>query len=249
MSANFSYPSSPSSAALIHELSVLPGSNTDIVNVSLQLLEMLVEKQLSDDEHAQILVPDESGHLCPIAQVYFNDIGPRAINIAPPGNLRRAHSKIDYRLAEGLRLMFIGHSELKPLFEDDDDMSEPLTTRITNVLRQYDKDQFFGEFLANAHDAKATVFGMLLDETPAPKSNVLSPALAELQAYPSLIIYNNSIFEERDFKGIRKVGQGGKVGRFDTIGQFGLGSLAMYHFTEVSLNLVYCLICSTTSTC
>jgi sacsin len=58
--------------------------------------------------------------------------------------------------------------------------------------------------------------------------------MRELQLCPALIIHNNSTFSDRDFKGILRVGTGGKRGRMDTIGQFGLGSLVMFHFTEVS---------------
>lgn len=210
------------------------GSGINTVNVSIQLLEVLAATNLHEGDHARILIPNEKGHLCPITKIYFNDVGLRAMHVALPGGVTRAHSQIGYNLAKALRLNFIGHSDLKPLFEDDDDMSESLTTRISGVLLGYERGQFFGEFLANAQDAQAKTFAMLLDEKPASPSNVLSPAFEELQSYPSLIIYNDSVFEESDFKGIRKVGLGGKKDKSDTIGQFGLGCLSMYHFTEVS---------------
>lgn len=211
-------------------------SRTDKVTVSLQLLEMLVAKDLHDDEYARILIPDESGCLLPSTQIYFNDIGARAMEIKLPGNLsRRAHPNITHGLAESLRLNFIGHSALNALFVDDGNMGESLTTRIVNVLLGYQKEHFLGEFLANAEDANAKTFAMLLDERPAPSAYVLSPDFAKLQSYPSLVIYNDSIFTESDFMGIRNVGLGGKIDKPDTIGQFGLGCLSMYHFTDVSL--------------
>jgi len=115
-------------------------------------------------------------------------------------------------------------------------MGEALTSRIRGVLVNYSAEQAFTEFLANAADAKATTFGITLDEQPVVPSGVLSLAFEPLQSRPSLVIYNNSVFTEQDFEGILNVGLGGKTDKSDTIGQFGLGALSMFHFTDVSLS-------------
>ena len=191
---------------------------------------------LTDEEKAKLLVPESHGHLLPVAQVYFNDLDPHQDLKSLPHNASVAHQNLSFELAKRLGMNFIGHSGLKSLLITDRDMGEALTSRIESVLAQYSVEQAFSEFLANAADAKATTFGIMLDERPAATSRVLSPALVEIQVHPSLIVYNNSVFDKKDFDGILNVGRGGKIGESDTIGQFGLGALSMFHFTDVSLS-------------
>jgi sacsin len=212
-------------------------SSFDRVKTSLRLLEALVNAHMNDEEHAQLLVPDMNGHLRPVALVYYNDLGPQAVFVTLPEDVSVAHPNLTYELAKSLRMTFIGHLELKSLLTTERDMGEALPVRIRNVLVQYTADQAFSEFFANAADAKATAFGIILDDQPAAASHVLSPAFAQVQSCPALIIYNNSVFDDKDFDGILNVGQGGKIGRSDTVGQFGLGALSMYHFTDVSPRL------------
>jgi sacsin len=212
-------------------------SDLDIVKLSVRLLEALVDTVMSAEEQEQLLVPDANGQLRPISLVYFNDLGPTACFVSLPDTVSVAHPNLAFELAKDLGMTFIGHSELKSLLIDDHDMGEALTSRIHNVLVQYTVEQAFTEFIANAADAEATVLGILLDDQPAAGIHVLSPEFAEIQSRPSLIIYNNSVFDNEDFNGIRNVGVGGKVGKSNTIGQFGLGALSMYHFTDVSLCL------------
>jgi hypothetical protein len=192
---------------------------------------------MSDEERSRLLVPNANCHLRPIACVYYNDLGPRACFVSLPDFVSVAHQSLPPELAKGLGMTFIGHSGLKSLLIDDHDMGEALTSRIRNVLVQYTVEQAFTEFLANAADAKATTFGILLDDQPFAGSHLLSPELAEIQSRPSLVIYNDAVFDDKDFNGIRNVGVGGKVGKSNAIGQFGLGALSMYHFTEVKLCL------------
>lgn len=51
---------------------------------------------------------------------------------------------------------------------------------------------------------------------------------------PTLVIYNNSVFTDVDFRGICETSVGGKRDLTGTIGQFGLGAATMFYFTEVS---------------
>jgi hypothetical protein len=192
---------------------------------------------MSDEERTRLLVPDTNCHLRPIACVYYNDLGPRACFVSLPDAVSVAHQSLPPELAKGLRMPFIGHLGLESLVIDQHDMGEALTSRIRSVLVQYTVEQAFTEFLANAADAKATAFGILLDDQPFAASHLLSPEFADIQSRPSLIVYNNSVFDDKDFDGIRNVGVGGKVGKSNAIGQFGLGALSMYHFTEVKLCL------------
>jgi len=191
---------------------------------------------MSEEEQARLLVPDTNGHLRPIALVYYNDLDQHPNFVSLPDDHYEAHPLCTFELAKHFGMAFIGHSDLKSLLITDRDMGEALTSRIRGVLVNYSAEQAFTEFLANAADAKATTFGITLDEQPIVPSRVLSPALEPLLSHPSLIIYNNSVFKEQDFEGILNVGLGGKTDKLDTIGQFGLGALSMFHFTDVSMS-------------
>lgn len=216
----------------LNNLKQLP-SNAQTVNTSVALLQALVKADLNDEQRAQLIIPDINGQFYPISQVHYNDLGDRAYLVPLPSDVYLASKKIDADLALALRVTFLGLSGLELRDEnDEEDMGEELTTRINNVLRQYTTEQAFGEFVSNAVDAKATAVGILIDERPGATSSLLSQSLAQLQG-PSLVIHNNALFEDKDFRGIRRIGRGGKEGRNDTIGQFGLGSLAMFHFAEV----------------
>ena len=192
---------------------------------------------LSDIElsKAQILVPDESETLRSIDQVYFDDLDPSMQpDVCLPEDMFKAHSTLDFDLAKRLKLTFLGHLELKRLYIDERDLGEPLPLRIRGVLLQYGVNQTVSELLANADDAGSRKFRILLDETvPMKSTRMMSPALEEVQSHPSVIIYNDAVFKRKDFEGIVNVGIGGKDDRSNTIGQFGLGSLSMYHFSEV----------------
>jgi hypothetical protein len=189
-------------------------------------------KDLTDEERAGIIVPDSHGELYPIARLLYNDIGYRHLLVTHDGFFL-AHHKVDEKIADKLRMDRLGFKCLG-LNDPHIDMGEQLTTRIRNVLAQYTEQQIFTEFLANAADAEATEFGILVDEYLAPNAKLLSSAMAPFQSCPSLVIYNNGTFTKKDFEGICRIGTGGKEGKTSTIGQFGLGVLSMFHFTEVS---------------
>jgi hypothetical protein len=112
-------------------------------------------------------------------------------------------------------------------------VEETLSDRIANVLRKYTQEQAFLELFANAVDAGATRFSVLLDHAEAPASRLILDTLHTFQKQPSLIFWNDAQFQDKDFVGIRKVGRGSKQGSSEKIGRFGLGALSMYHFTEV----------------
>jgi sacsin len=220
--------------ALIDELHALSeGScSPETTKKALVILEALLDTNLCE-ERTPILVPDVSNHLRPRSDLYYNDLGDRAYFIHLPDDCFMTHSKVDREFALRLKIRLLGLSELKP-FNDDEDMCELLTNRISNVLLQYTVEQAFGELVSNAVDAGAKKFDVLLDEQTFGSSHILSPTLAVLHSLPALVIHNDATFTDRDFKGIRRIGKGGKDDRSDSIGQFGLGALSLYHFTEVS---------------
>lgn len=50
---------------------------------------------------------------------------------------------------------------------------------------------------------------------------------------PSLLCYNDAVFSPADFHNISRIGQDTKLQRPTSIGRFGLGFNAVYHFTDV----------------
>jgi hypothetical protein len=187
---------------------------------------------LAPEERTKLFIPDTNGILRPYESIYYNDIGPRS-SLVDIGDNYLAHSSISDRLAETLELKRLGFLGLENPF-DDIDMGEDLITTIRNRLREYSDSQLLLEFLANASDAGASQFNILLDQRLAPAKALISPRCGAFQSVPALIIHNDSVFEESDIKGIIRTGIGGKSDKSDTIGQFGLGALTMFHVTEVS---------------
>jgi hypothetical protein len=169
-----------------------------------------------------------------IDMIYYND-SPKNVRgtTALPSSFP-AHPDITERMAKVFGLSFFSGFQLKKLnIDEDDDMVEDLTDRIRGVLRDYHSEQAFTEFLANAEDAGARRFAMALDTCRSfGTKRLLTKSMGAYQN-EALIIFNDAVFQEGDFKGIRRVGLGGKRGKENTIGRFGLGSLSMFHFSEV----------------
>ncbi|KAF9446298.1 hypothetical protein P691DRAFT_733572 [Macrolepiota fuliginosa MF-IS2] len=190
--------------------------------------------RIAPDERTSLFIPDTSGILRPFESVYYNDIGPRAC-LVDTGSGALVHPSISPQIASDLGLRRLGLMNLQNQIDDDPDMGEDLMTTIRNRLREYSDSQLLLEFLANASDAGATEFNVLLDEQLGPTKALLSPRCSDFQRVPSLVVHNNSVFSDSDFKGILRTGIGGKTDRKDTIGQFGLGALTMFHITELAM--------------
>ena len=52
---------------------------------------------------------------------------------------------------------------------------------------------------------------------------------------PALFVWNDEVFQEKDFQGFRDIGRGGKSDDILTTGQFGRGGLTMYHISDVPM--------------
>ena len=207
------------------------------VSAASAILQELSLRKLGPEALAELVCPDKHGVLRPRADIFYNDFGPRLTKIGVPTNSWPAHESISEHMAKTLGLGFLSDLRLKSINDEDDDddedIGEKLTTRINGVLRGYSEERAFLEFLANAIDAGASDFQVFLDEIDhSTTSPLISPNMSQLQG-PALLLYNNAIFTDADFKGIRRVGLGGKQDSSDSIGQFGLGALSMFHFTEV----------------
>jgi hypothetical protein len=207
----------------------------------LKLLEVLATQgpiNRSSPQWARILVPDFNGIFWRIdSNKVFYDDSNRSDDAQRQGYGIPAHPGLSRALALSISLPFLSTLELGDEEEEDGDdymnMGEDLCVRISDVLKSYDINYALNEFLANAADAGASRFAMLLDNRPFQSGRLLTPQMEQFQHGPSIFLYNDAKFSDTDFTGLRKVGQGGKMSQSDTIGRFGLGALSLFHFTEV----------------
>lgn len=111
--------------------------------------------------------------------------------------------------------------------------SEPLTTRLKNLLKDYPADVgLFKEMVQNADDAGATRVHFVWDARKLGRESLLSPEMAAWQTN-CLWAYNDALFTEQDFEAICRLGVGGKRSSSERIGRFGLGFNSVYNLTDV----------------
>ena len=181
------------------------------------------------------MVPDISGRPCLINNVYYPDMS--LIDLAGEISQKSPiHNSISRSLAERLGIPLASSLTLGEDDDEDEQMSEDLVGRICGFLREYDAQYAINEFLANADDAGATEFTILLDSAGSRdhrKKRLISPAFESIQGSPSLVLYNNATLSDEDFKGLLHVGRGGKTEHYETHGRHGLGALSFYYFTDV----------------
>ena len=109
---------------------------------------------------------------------------------------------------------------------------EELTTRIRNIINCYPFDiTVLKELLQNADDAKAKKMYVILDKRTHGKKSVISEKWEELQG-PAMLVWNDSVFTEKNLEGIQELGFGSKSTESDSIGQYGIGFNVVYHITD-----------------
>ncbi|PIL32619.1 hypothetical protein GSI_05323 [Ganoderma sinense ZZ0214-1] len=237
---------SPTNDAVLHQLqepllaqSVEQGSQQAIEGC-VQLLQALDIPSLTVPQRERLLAPGTDCRLHEIHGLYYNDLGFRAFHLESPSDRIQVHHAMLHNLCVALQIPSLGSLHLQPLELDAENMREDLSTRIGNVLRSYDVEQAFNEFLANAADAGAKKFNIMLDhggDRRAQPSEVLCPNMAQFCQGPAVIAHNDAEFTMDDIRGICRIGRGGKEDREGTIGRFGLGALSFYHFSEVAMIL------------
>ena len=182
------------------------------------------------------MVPSDDGCVYSLESVYYQDL-PKSFLLSTSLSKSPLHPRISKELAEQLKIPFLSAELLEQRVDEDDDeeqMAVNLRDRIEGFLRENDVLYAVNEFLANADDAKATKFSILLDNRGGDFGNrLISPSFEALQSSSYILFYNDAVLSENDFSGLKRVGKGGKTNEIDTHGRHGLGALAFYYFTDV----------------
>lgn len=232
----------PSTTSLIAELQAMDNearqeTSADVRESVQDALHILHElsKRRNEVDVSSLLIPDTDGSLRPSTSIVYNDRGGKGVSV-PEGSYV-AHAMIPPAIASAFALRCVSEEEFESIDDEDIEtfhMAEELSTRVKNTLRNYDIAYASNEWVANADDAKATCIHLVITEGGSSGEKLINPDMKQFEESPSLVIYNDGVFSEKDFQGLGNVGLGGKGDTPDSIGRFGLGAFSFYHFTEVS---------------
>lgn len=123
---------------------------------------------------------------------------------------------------------------------DEDEFSQgfilpPLITQLRKILDQYPDDtQILKELIQNAEDAGAKVIRFLYDKHTygTDKKQLHDPGLARFQG-PALYAYNDGLFSEDDWRGLRMLSDSVKQNDPFKVGYFGMGFKSVFHMTDL----------------
>ena len=200
-----------------------------------QLVPLLQDIEDQSLRECSFLLPDEKFHLHRSEDLAYNDAP-----WAPPD---QQHIYVNDIIPRGLaqklgvrpvRSRFLDKYSSVPGFKGGVAFGqrEDLTRRIQNILSDYPLDvTLLKELLQNADDAKATKMYVILDKRFHNTTSILSEEWGDLQG-PAMLVWNDSVFSEKDFEGIQELGLGSKRSEADTIGQYGIGFNVVYHITD-----------------
>ena len=201
------------------------------------IIEWIAENTDRIGDH-NILVPVDSEvsypQLLPIEEVSYTD-NEILRDIANDSNeeYHLIHPKVSH-LAPELELTPLSDQlDITQDVFDDAGQHEPLTTRLSNILREYkDGLTIIKEMIQNADDAGATEVNILYDNRAHSTQKLLFKGMAESHG-PALIVHNNSTFTDEDFENITKLAGATKANQPLKIGKFGVGFCSVYHITDV----------------
>ena len=152
------------------------------------------------------------------------------------------HSDDNYKLVHPKFAHLASQLNLTPLSDQlditeevfqDAGQHEPLTTRLSNILKEYrDGITIIKELIQNADDAEASEVNILYDARHHTTAQLLFKDMAESHG-PALVVHNNGEFTEDDFANITKLAGSTKRDKPLKIGKFGVGFCSVYHITDV----------------
>ena len=228
-----------------HDSERSPEEASRDLNICERLLAILAERKLSRENLNRVVVPVHSTDDRPLMLVgkdqavyssstHYND-DEDTDNLE---NVFYLHNRIPEWVAQQLHIksltsQLVGAEDLG-IFEEYG-QSEPLTRRISNILKDYgDGLAIFKELIQNADDASARQVKLLYDERKNEnmRSQLIDPGMADLQG-SALWAFNDAKFSKEDFDNIVKLSGATKEDKRDKIGKFGLGFNAVYNITDV----------------
>ena len=226
-------------------VSVLTSIKTNSMNISSNeawtlvksILDWLVATKVDSDN---VLVPitcdDDNSYpdLHPVSEVCYTD-NEMLLEIAQSSDeeYKLVHPSIAHLASQlGLTPLSDQLDITEEVFQDAG-QHEPLTTRLSNILREYkDGLTIIKELVQNADDADATEVNILYDGRQHTTDKLLFKGMAASHG-PALVVHNNATFTEDDFANITKLAGATKKDKPLKIGKFGVGFCSVYHITDV----------------
>ncbi|XP_071319602.1 sacsin [Trachinotus anak] len=218
-----------------------PLASSSEVKVSIEILNWLwrEKKTVQDDIPVPVIIEGEQYTLKPRSTAVFCDLSKNGLKELKYSQeeIHVIHEEIPKATAEWLNIQFLSTYILGPELVGIEQcgQSEPITTRIKNILKEYDEERdIFKELIQNAEDAGAKTCKFLVDfrvHKDAPES-LIDPDMALCQG-PCLWAFNDEQFTDEDWKNIVRVGSASKENKVEKIGKFGLGFNTVYHVTDV----------------
>ncbi|XP_052686906.1 sacsin-like [Crassostrea angulata] len=112
----------------------------------------------------------------------------------------------------------------------------PIRRQLQNILRQYpDGPQIIKELVQNAEDANASVFKIMLYTKNTMDECEFDTKYKDMLQGPALCAFNDAVFTENDWKGIKRIYTSVKETDVLKIGRFGLGFKSVFHMTDTPL--------------
>uniref|UniRef100_A0A3P9JYB3 Uncharacterized protein n=1 Tax=Oryzias latipes TaxID=8090 RepID=A0A3P9JYB3_ORYLA len=197
------------------------------------------KKEVPEDIPVLVVIEDEQFTLKPRSEALICDLGKDKLKECKFSieEMYIVHEEIPIAAAEWLKIKFLSNHILAPesLGIEQYGQREPITTRIKNILKEYDEpNDIFKELIQNAEDAGADTCKFMIDfrEHRDPPESLIDPGMSLCQG-PCLWAFNNKQFTTEDWENIVKVGSASKETKVEKIGKFGLGFNTVYHVTDV----------------
>lgn len=218
-----------------------PCASSSEVKVSIEILNWLwrEKKAVKDDIPVPVRLEGEQYTLKQGSAAVFCDVSKNGLKELKwsQEEIHVVHEEITKATAEWLNIQFLSTFILSPELVGIEQcgQSEPITTRIKNILKEYDEESdVFKELIQNAEDAGAEVCKFMVDFRvhKDPPESLIDPEMALCQG-PCLWAFNNEQFTAEDWENIVRVGAASKETKVEKIGKFGLGFNTVYHLTDV----------------
>ena len=107
-----------------------------------------------------------------------------------------------------------------------------MTVRLAGLIRDYPRGPgIIKEFLQNADDAGARRLRVIIDWHDYGRDLAIGSPLRQVLG-PALLLANDAVFTDDDFKGILHIGESGKRLTTSKTGRFGVGFNTAYNVTD-----------------